>query len=358
MNSFGRNIRFTTFGESHGEMIGGVLDGLPSGFRIDFDIVEHWINRRKPADVYGGTSRLEPDKVQFVSGLVDGVTTGTPLAYVIQNKNVNSGDYKSIENFNRPSHADAVYRNKYGIYDYKGGGRASARETLVRVVAGSIASQMLKSRNIEFQTWIKQIGTIQTPFESSIWLNNDKYKLFPDHASKKLMISKIEELKQNHDSIGGIVACNIRGVPSGLGEPVYDKLSSRLAAAMFSINAVKGFEIGAGFKASVMQGSAYNDQPVNVEGKIEFLTNNDGGIQAGISNGNLISFTVAFKPPASIGLTQNAVNTQGNVQQLTIAGRHDSCIVPRAAVVVEAMAAWVILDFYLQTGINRWANMQ
>lgn len=357
MNSFGTKLKLTTFGESHGQIIGGVLDGLPAGFAISFNEIQCWIDRRRPSALFGGTQRNETDNVQFISGLLDGITTGAPLAFIVTNDNVKTADYKQFENINRPSHADYVYREKYGIYDFRGGGRASARETLIRVIAGSIAAQMLHSKNIEFQTWVKQIGDIITPVDAHAWLSQENYELFPDYDTKKLIVSYLDELKQINDSIGGVVTCNIKGVTVGMGAPLYDKLNSRLAAAMFSINAVKGFEIGEGFHSAQMKGSAYNDQPIMVGDKIEFPTNHDGGIQAGVSNGNLISFAVAFKPPASIGVEQSALNTEGKIDKIAIHGRHDSCIVPRATVVVEAMAALVILDFYLQAKTDQWKSI-
>lgn len=354
MNTFGTKIRLTTFGESHGEIIGGVLDGIPSGFPIDVSYVNSFVDRRRPSDVYGGTARAELDSVKFISGLLNGITTGTPLAFIIENTKTKSADYNNLKNVNRPSHADFVYRKKYNIYDYNGGGRASARETLIRVVAGSICSQMITQKGVEFQTWIKQVGSIITPIASGKWLNADEYSLFPHTQSKQNILDHIEELKISGDSTGGIITCNIKGIPAGLGQPVYDKLNSRLAAAMFSINAVKGFEIGAGFQSASMKGSEYNDQPEKVNNTIVYKTNHDGGIQAGISNGNLVSFTVAFKPPSSISTEQQALNTNNEIEKLTIQGRHDSCIVPRAAVVVESMAAMVILDFYLQHKTDKW----
>lgn len=354
MNTFGQHIQLTTFGESHGKAMGGVLDGLPAGFAINFDLIDKFIQRRQPAEIYGGTPRKEADKVQFIAGLLNGKTTGAPLAFIVENKHQQSKDYDALKNINRPSHADYVYRQKYGIYDHRGGGRASARETVVRVVAGSIATQFLNEKNIAFHTFVRQIGNIRTQTDANRETANTG-ELFPDKEAMQQMTEYIQQLKNDGNSTGGIVECNIKGAPAGLGSPLYNKLNAALASAMFSINAVKGFEIGAGFKAATLNGNDYNDQMTAKNGNIAFNSNNDGGIQGGLSNGNIINFRVAFKPASSISREQNTVDNQLNNKKIQIKGRHDSCIVPRAAVVVESMAALVLLDFYLEMQTDRWS---
>ncbi|MDA3866824.1 MAG: chorismate synthase [Salinivirgaceae bacterium] len=352
MNTFGEKIRLTTFGESHGSAIGAVLDGLPSGFSIDIEHINAFLARRKPDEIYGGTSRKETDSVQFLSGLKNYTTTGAPVAFLIENKHQQSTDYDNLSDVNRPSHADFVYRQKYGIYHHEGGGRASARETATRVVAGSIATQMLAQKQLQIGTFISQIGSFELP-EPSVLTNN---QLITDDYLRKQVVAYLEKLREDQNSVGGVISCRVHGMPVGLGEPLYGKLNSKLAAAMFSINAVKGFDIGAGFNAASMTGMDYNDQMTIENNKPEFLSNHDGGIQAGISNGNVLSFRVAFKPPSSIGQPQQALTTDNEIRQIRIKGRHDSCIVPRAAVVVESMTALVLLDMLMQQS-TKWGDI-
>ncbi|MFO7862511.1 MAG: chorismate synthase [Salinivirgaceae bacterium] len=352
MNTFGDKIRLTTFGESHGVAIGGVLDGVPAGFTVDIQHINAFLAKRKPNEIYGGTPRKEPDSVQFLSGLKNFTTTGTPVAFLIENKQQHSTDYNHLSDINRPSHADFVYRKKYGIYDHEGGGRASARETAIRVVAGSIAAQMLAEKHLQISTFISQIGSFEIPEPPDLI----DHQLIPDPHLRKQVMEYLQKLREHQNSVGGVISCRVHGMPVGLGEPLYDKLNSRLAAAMFSINAVKGFDIGAGFSAASMTGVEYNDQMTLKNTKPEFTSNNDGGIQAGISNGNTLSFRVAFKPPSSIGQSQKALTTGNEIREIAIQGRHDSCIVPRAAVVVESMTALVLLDMLLQKS-GKWSDI-
>lgn len=346
-SSYGTLFKISTFGESHGDAIGGVIDGVPANFQLDLVTIQNELNRRKPGQSELTTPRSEMDQVQFLSGIFEGKTTGTPIGFIIPNTNVKSADYDHIKDVFRPSHADFTYQNKYGHRDYRGGGRSSARETACRVVAGAIAKQLLQSIGIQFSTYVSQVGTIamnKKEFYSLSEIEATPVRC-PDTTIAAHMIARIEEIKNLGDSIGGAVQCVITGVPAGLGEPVFDKLHAELGKAMLSINAVKGFEIGSGFSSLGMTGSAHNDVFL-ANGQTK--TNFSGGIQGGISNGMPIDFRVAFKPVATVMQTQETIDSSGNTIQLEGKGRHDACVLPRAVPIVEAMAAIVILDFYLR----------
>ena len=350
MNSIGSLLRLTTFGESHGVAIGGVLDGCPAGVVIDEDFIRGEMLRRRPGQSAITTARNEQDAVEFLSGVFEGRTTGTPIAFVIKNDNTRSKDYDNMRDVYRPSHADYVYDCKYGLRDHRGGGRSSARETAVRVCAGAIAKLALKQLGITVQAYTSQVGSIKLEksyehYDLSTTENN--VVRCPDAEKAKVMEDLILDVKRQGDTIGGIVTCVIKGAPAGLGEPLYGKLTSSLAHAMLSINAVKGFEYGNGFDAAEGRGSEQNDIFYNESGSIATRSNNSGGIQGGISNGNDIYFRVAFKPVATLLMEQETVTSSGKETTLLAHGRHDPCVVPRAVPVVEAMAALVILDSFL-----------
>lgn len=350
-NTFGRLLRLTSFGESHGEALGGILDGFPPAIPIDLNFIQQELDKRKPGQSAVVSERQEADILQVISGIYDDKSTGAPIAFILENKNARSVDYSRIANIYRPSHADFVYDKKYGIADYRGGGRASARETAVRVAAGAFAKILLKQFKIEIIAFTQMIGGLSYTVEEK-QLTPEAVSASPvrcpDKAVSEEMIKLLERLKLEGDTTGGIVECRILGCPAGLGEPVFDKLSADLAKAMISINAAKGFEIGSGFKAASMKGSQHND-PFVANGKgIRTLTNHSGGIQAGISNGETIIFRVAFKPVSSIKTKQKTVDKNGNPTEITIEGRHDPCVVPRAVAVVEAMAALVLADHLIR----------
>ncbi|RXG22466.1 chorismate synthase [Leeuwenhoekiella aequorea] len=344
-NTFGKLFTLTTFGESHGEAIGGIIDGCPAGIELDLDAVHHDMERRKPGQSKIVTQRKEPDSVQFFSGIFEGKTTGTPIGFNIINTNQKSHDYSHIKDTYRPSHADYTYDKKYGVRDYRGGGRSSARETASRVAAGAIAKQVLKG--IKINAFVDSVGEIHmtTPYQeldfSQIESNDVRC---PDQAFATKMINRIKEIRKAGDTIGGTVMCVIQNVPVGLGEPVFDKLHAELGKAMLSINAVKGFEYGSGFHGASMKGSEHNDL-FNADGST--TTNLSGGIQGGISNGMDIYFRVAFKPVATIMQNQPTIDKEGNAAEMQGKGRHDPCVVPRAVPIVEAMAALVLADFFL-----------
>ncbi|MBR4066810.1 MAG: chorismate synthase [Bacteroidaceae bacterium] len=350
MNSFGQLLRLTTFGESHGAAIGGVVDGFPAGVVIDESFIRSEMQRRRPGQSVITTQRKEQDEVQFLSGIFEGRSTGTPIAFVIANSNNRSGDYENMREVFRPSHADYVYDCKYGIRDHRGGGRSSARETAVRVCAGALAKLALKQLGISVQAFTSQVGDIAidgdyTDYDLTLTETN---AVRCPHAGKAAEMERlIMEVKRDGDTIGGVVTCVAKGVPVGLGEPLYGKLTSSLAHAMLSINAAKGFEYGNGFAAAAGRGSQQNDAFYNDHGNIATRTNNSGGIQGGISNGNDIYFRVAFKPVATLLMQQDTVKRNGDETTLLAHGRHDPCVVPRAVPVVEAMAALVILDHYM-----------
>ena len=350
MNSIGNILRLTTFGESHGVAIGGVLDGYPAGVLIDEEFVRHEMKRRRPGQSAITTSRNEADEVQFLSGIFEGRSTGAPIAFTIMNSNNRSADYENLREAFRPSHADYVYDCKYGVRDHRGGGRSSARETAVRVCAGALAKLALAQLGIDIKAFTSQVGEIALPggYEAyDLSLAESNAVRCPDATVAASMEQLILEVKRAGDTVGGIVTCVVKGAPVGLGEPLYDKLSASLASAMMSINAAKGFEYGNGFAAAAGRGSQQNDIFYNDGGRIATRTNNSGGIQGGISNGNDICFRVAFKPVATLLMEQPTVTKGGEETVLLARGRHDPCVVPRAVPVVEAMAALVVLDHYL-----------
>ena len=350
-NTFGSLFKLTTFGESHGEAIGGIIDGCPAGLEIDLNAVAIDMARRKPGQSKITTQRKEPDQVTFLSGIFEGKTTGTSIGFIIENTNQKPKDYSHIKDVYRPSHADFTYDQKFGHRDYRGGGRTSARETACRVAAGSIAKQLLK--DIKINAFVSSVGTIciDKPYQELDFsaIENNIVRC-PDEEIAHKMISKIEEIKKAGDTIGGTIMCVLRNVPVGLGEPVFDKLHAQLGKAMLSINAVKGFEYGVGFSSTKMKGSEHNDI-FNKDGTTK--TNLSGGIQGGISNGMDIYFRVAFKPVATLIQKQKALDMQGNIVDMQGKGRHDPCVVPRAVPIVEAMAALVLADFYLLNKINK-----
>ncbi|MCX6230944.1 MAG: chorismate synthase [Bacteroidetes bacterium] len=346
-NTFGKLFSLTSFGESHGAAIGGVIDGCPSNFELDFNQIQMELNRRRPGQSVYTTQRNEADEVEFLSGIFNGKTTGAPIAFIIKNIDQHSADYDQLSTAFRPSHADFTYHAKYGNYDYRGGGRASARETIARVVAGSIAKQILSKENIYFQAYVQQIGRVKAEKHSNY--TTEKIESSPvrcpdEDASKKMMLL-IEEITEKGDTLGGIIYCSIKGCPAGLGEPVFGKLQAELAKAMLSINAAKAFEYGSGFAGVELLGSEHNDI---LNPDFSTKTNHSGGIQGGISNGEEIYFRVAFKPIASLMQNQQTVNKEGHSVTLEGKGRHDVCVVPRAVPIVEAMAALVIIDFWLR----------
>ena len=344
-NSYGTLYKITTFGESHGEALGGIIDGCPSGLVLDLEAIELEMSRRKPGQSAIVTQRKEPDAVQFLSGIFEGKTTGTPIGFIIPNTNQKSDDYSHIKDNYRPSHADYVYDQKYGFRDYRGGGRSSARETASRVVAGAIAKQMLP--DIKINAYVSAVGhiSLNKPYQELDFKNIENNPVrCPDSEMAIVMEDYIREIRKQGDTVGGTVTCVIQNVPVGLGEPVFDKLHAELGKAMLSINAVKGFEYGSGFEGSKMKGSEHNDL-YNPDGTTR--TNLSGGIQGGISNGMDIYFNVAFKPVATIMQKQESLDNRGNITEMTGKGRHDPCVVPRAVPIVEAMAAIVLADFYL-----------
>lgn len=344
-NSYGTLYRITTFGESHGEALGGIIDGCPSGITLDFEAIQCDMDRRKPGQSAIVTQRKESDDVQFLSGIFEGKTTGMPIGFIVPNTNQKSDDYSHIKDNYRPSHADYVYDKKYGFRDYRGGGRSSARETACRVVAGAIAKQILPS--ITINAYVSSVGSIflNKPYQELDFSKTESNPVrCPDEESAILMEDYIREIRKQGDTVGGTVSCVIQNVPIGLGEPVFDKLHAELGKAMLSINAVKGFEFGSGFAGTKMKGSEHNDL-YNPDGTTK--TNLSGGIQGGISNGMDIYFSVAFKPVATIMQKQESLDNKGNITEMIGKGRHDPCVVPRAVPIVEAMAAIVLADFHL-----------
>ena len=350
MNSTGGLLRLTTFGESHGVAIGGVLDGYPAGVVVDESFIRAEMQRRRPGQSAVTTARNEADEVQFLSGIFEGRSTGTPIAFIIHNTNNHSNDYDNLRTAYRPSHADYVYDVKYGVRDHRGGGRSSARETAVRVCAGALAKLALQQKGITVQAYTSQVGDIvlEKPYtEYNLAAVETNVVRCPDAEKAAAMELLILEVKGKGDTVGGVVTCVVKGAPVGLGEPLYDKLSASLAAAMLSINAAKGFDYGNGFSAACGRGSEQNDIFYNNGGVIATRTNNSGGIQGGISNGNDIYFRVAFKPVATVLIEQPTVSPSGEETVVKARGRHDPCVVPRAVPVVEAMAALTVLDHYM-----------
>jgi chorismate synthase len=349
-NSFGTLYRLTSFGESHGKGVGGIIEGVTPGLELDMAFIQNDLDRRRPGQSEITTPRDESDRVEFISGVMDGRATGTPLAFVIWNKDQRSGDYNNLKDIYRPSHADYTYQSKYGIRDHRGGGRSSARETIARVVAGAVAKLMLKDSGVSVNAYVSQTGKIRldkSHKEMDLSLAEKNIVRCPDPEIAKEMIEYIDKIRCDHDSVGGVVSCVISNPPVGLGDPVFDKLHALLGHAMLSINAVKGFEYGTGFSAVEMLGSEHNDEFYMEDGKVKSRTNRSGGVQGGISNGEDIYFRVAFKPVATILKDQQTVDNQGNEVVMKAKGRHDPCVVPRAVPIVEAMAAMVLADAWL-----------
>lgn len=350
MNSFGHIFRLTTFGESHGEAVGGVVDGMPAGIDIDMEFIQSELNRRRPGQSAITTSRQEADRVELLSGVFEGKSTGCPIGFIVRNTNQHSHDYENMRNLFRPSHADYTYQQKYGIRDHRGGGRSSARITISRCVAGALAKLALRQKGISIQAYTSQVGDIALDKDYSRYdlsLTESNAVRCPDTEKAAQMEQLIAQVKAEGDTIGGIITCVIKGCPVGLGEPEFDKLHATLGQAMLSINAVKGFEYGDGFDCATMRGKQMNDVFCNEDGRITTTTNHSGGIQGGISNGQDIYFRVAFKPVATILTEQETVDKAGNATTFTAKGRHDPCVLPRAVPVVEAMAAMTILDSIL-----------
>lgn len=343
---FGKNFTISTWGESHGEGIGVVIDGCPAGLELCEEDIQKFLDRRKPGQSKFTTPRSESDTVHILSGVFEGKTTGTPISLAIWNENQKSKDYSSIMNIYRPGHADFGFDAKYGFRDYRGGGRSSGRETAARVAAGAVAIKILNELGIEILTYSKEIGGIAVKNFDADEINNNPFYM-PDKTAADKVFALAEECIKDQDSLGGIVECRINGMPAGIGEPVFDKLDARLAQAIFSVGAVKGFEIGEGMNAARLRGSENNDSFSYSEGKMTKSTNHAGGILGGISDGDEIVFRAAFKPTPSIARTQNTANRDGENVEINIKGRHDPMIVPRAVVVVECMAALTILDLLL-----------
>ena len=357
MNTFGEIFRLTTFGESHGPAIGGVIDGMPAGISIDLGVVQHELDRRRPGQSALTTPRKESDRVEILSGLFEGKTTGTPIGFIIRNENQHSADYDNLRDVFRPSHADYTYYNKYGIRDHRGGGRASARETAARCVAGAFAKIALQTQGISVKAYTSQVGGIVLPGTYKDYdLNAIESNAVrcPDAATAEKMADLIKSVKAEGDTIGGIITGVITGVPVGVGEPVFGKLHAALGAAMLSINAAKGFDYGSGFAGVAQRGSEQNDLFVaDGEGQVHTLTNNSGGIQGGISNGEDIYFRVAFKPVATLLREQPTVDKDGHAATIKARGRHDACVLPRAVPVVESMAAMTLLDYLLLANLYK-----
>lgn len=352
-NTFGQIFTLTTFGESHGEAIGGVVDGMPAGIDIDIDFIQEELNKRRPGQSHITTARQEADKVELLSGIFEGKSTGAPIGFIVRNNNQKSQDYESMRCLFRPSHADYTYYNKYGVRDYRGGGRSSARITISRCVAGALAKLVLKKVGITIRAYTSQVAEIALDKDYTqydLTMTDKNAVRCPDTGKAEEMERLIEQVKAEGDTVGGVITCVIKGCPAGLGEPEFGKLHADLGAAMLSINAAKGFEYGDGFDSTLKCGSRHNDifksRKDNAEG-LETTTNHSGGIQGGISNGQDIFFRVAFKPVATVMKEQPTVDTNGNATTLKATGRHDPCVLPRAVPIVEAMAAITILDHYL-----------
>lgn len=357
MNTFGTRFRLTTFGESHGAAIGGVIDGFPSGITIDLDFIQAELDRRRPGQSLLTTARKEGDKVEILSGVFEGRSTGCPIGFIVRNENQHSSDYDNLRNLFRPSHADFTYQQKYGVRDHRGGGRSSARETVSRVVGGAFAKLALQQWGIQVTAYTSQVGAIalEHPYTAYDFSEIEKNPVrCPDPAKAEKMAALIQQVKGEGDTIGGIITGVIQGCPVGLGEPAFGKLHAELGAAMLSINAVKGFEYGSGFEGVSMRGSEQNDIFIpSPDGGITTQSNFSGGIQGGISNGQDIYFRVAFKPVATLLREQATVTLDGTPTRVTARGRHDACVLPRAVPVVEAMAAMVILDHIMLSNISK-----
>lgn len=349
-NSFGNIFKLTSYGESHGQAIGGIIEGCPAGLTVDSNFIQTELNRRRPGQSSITTQRNEADAVKILSGVFQNKTTGTPIGFEIPNTDLQSEDYDNVKSIFRPSHADFTYEEKYGTRDHRGGGRSSARETASRVVAGAFAKLFLQTNGVSICAFVRSVGTIGSTLgidqidESKIELTPVRC---PDVPIAQKMIAAIEKAKNEGDSLGGTITCIIKGLPAGLGQPVFDKFHAVLGHAMLSINAVKGFEYGSGFAGTQLNGSSHNDEFTFTDGKIKTTTNHSGGVQGGITNGMPVYFTVAFKPTATILKEQNTVDANGNQTTLAVKGRHDPCVLPRAVPIVEAMAALVCADFIL-----------
>jgi chorismate synthase len=355
MNTFGKIFRLTSFGESHGRGIGGIIDGCPAGVELDMDLIQKDLARRKPGQSKITTQRKEADQVEFLSGIFEGKTQGTPIAFIIWNKDQHSNDYNNLKDVYRPSHADYTYQQKYGTRDHRGGGRSSARETIARVVAGAIAKQILAVKGITIQAFVSQVGEVKMEksyTETDLTKTDDNIVRCPDEEAAVKMIERIEKAGKNHDTVGGTVTCVAKGIPAGWGEPVFNKLHADLGFAMLGINAVKGFEYGSGFAGTKLSGSEHNDIFIHTKEGIRTKTNNSGGIQGGISNGEDIYFNVAFKPIATLLKEQQTVDKNSNEVTINPKGRHDPCVLPRAVPIVEAMAALVLADHFLLSKLN------
>lgn len=360
-NTIGKIFQVTTFGESHGELIGVVIDGCPAGLLIDLKFIQSELDRRKPGQSKITTQRKESDIFHIVSGVFQNKTTGLPITVLIPNEDQRSQDYEKLKDLYRPSHADYTYEKKYGHRDYRGGGRASARETAARVVAGAIAKLLLKKWSISITAYVSKVGPIEMKAENKKITQAQVEKTMvrcPDLVAAKQMIKLIESLKSAGDTIGGVISCTIKGTPVGLGEPVFDRLQADLGKSMLSINAVKGFEYGSGFAGVEMQGSKHNDLFVKKGAQLKTLTNNSGGIQGGISNGMDIFFRVAFKPVATLMKPQASIDKNGKSIKLQVSGRHDPCVLPRAVPIVEAMAAIVLADHLLRNQTTQTKNLR
>lgn len=355
-NTFGNIFRLTSFGESHGKAIGGVIDGFPAGISIDEDFIQHELDRRRPGQSALTTARKEADKVEFLSGIYEGVSTGCPIGFVIWNTNQHSNDYDNMKDVFRPSHADYTYTQKYGVRDHRGGGRSSARETIARVVGGALAKLALKQLGVTVTAFTSQVGIYKldkdyTHYDLSVAEENPVR--CPDPEIAKQMGDYIYNIKGEGDTVGGVISCVVKGCPIGLGQPVFGKLHAALGNAMLSINAAKGFEYGQGFGSMNLKGSQQNDLFYNDNGQIALRTNRSGGIQGGISNGEDIYFRVAFKPVATVLMEQPTVDVNGRETVLQARGRHDACVLPRAVPIVEAMTAMTLLDYYLLDRASR-----
>jgi chorismate synthase len=355
-NSIGNFYKLTSFGESHGKAVGGVIEGVLPGLDIDMDFIQYEMNRRRPGQSAITTPRDEKDQVEILSGLFNGKATGTPMGFLVWNSDQRSDDYSNIKDVFRPSHADFTYLTKYGIRDHRGGGRSSARETIARVFAGAIAKLILRGEGIKIHAYTSQVGHIRCDKsyqQMDLSLTDSNIVRCPDEATANAMIEYIDQVRQEKDSVGGVITCVIKNAPVGLGEPVFDKLHASLAHAMLGINAVKGFEYGSGFGAGAMRGSQHNDEFYMDGDRVRTRTNLSGGVQGGISNGEDIYFNVAFKPIATILKEQRTVNSDGEEVNTTVKGRHDPCVLPRAVPIVEAMAAMVMVDHWYMNKMYR-----
>jgi chorismate synthase len=349
-NTFGTLVKLTLFGESHGDSVGGVLDGFPAGYTVNESLLKTMLQQRFPSASFE-TARREEDAVEFLSGLKNKTTLGSPIAFRIRNTNARPGDYESLKNIFRPGHADFVYHEKYGLEPQSGGGRASGRETAARVVAGALALGFLREKGIDIISYISAIGS-EKMIDAGDW--KEESAVFnspvrcPDHEAESRMQQYLKQISDAKDSIGGCVTTLVRGLPAGLGEPVFGKLNAVLAQAIMSIPGAKGVDFGEGFAGLHLKGSEYNDVPVMNNGKVQFESNHSGGVQAGISNGNILLMKTAFRPASSVGTAQRSIDTEGHRVDLKISGRHDACFAPRASIVVTAMTAIVLMDAWLQ----------